>query len=119
MLHKILPVFKALLNSYSLLFFSNNKLFALLLVMVSFFNPYAGLAGVIAALIAIIISWFTGLNKVSTEEGIYSYNALIIGMGMGSIYNFSMALVTWGQQALELIKHRDAKKTLTSIFHLW
>ena len=91
MLHKILPVFKALLNSYSLLFFSNNKLFALLLVMVSFFNPYAGLAGVIAALIAIIISWFTGLNKVSTEEGIYSYNALIIGMGMGSIYNFSMA----------------------------
>ncbi len=91
MLHKILPLGKALLNSYSLLFFSNNKLFACLLLLVSFFNPYAGLTGVVAALLAIIFANFTGLNKISTLEGIYSYNALIIGMGMGAVYNFSMA----------------------------
>lgn len=91
LLHKISPVYKALLNSYSLLFFSNNKLFAWLLLVVSFFNPYAGLTGAIAALMAIVIAWFTGLNQVSTLEGIYSYNALIIGMGMGAVYNFSMA----------------------------
>ena len=61
------------------------------MLAVSFFNPYAGLAGAVAALMAIAIANFTGLNKSSTQEGIYSYNALIIGMGMGAIYNFSTA----------------------------
>lgn len=91
MVHKILMPGKALLNSYSLLFFSNNRLFACLLLVVSLFNPYAGLAGAVAALMAIAIAFFSGLNKSSTQEGIYSYNALIIGMGMGAIYNFSIA----------------------------
>ena len=59
--------------------------------MVSFFNPYAGLAGLIAALMAILLAHFTGLNRSMTGEGIYSYNALIIGIGMGAMYNFSMA----------------------------
>jgi urea transporter/murein DD-endopeptidase MepM/ murein hydrolase activator NlpD len=58
---------------------------------VSFFNPYAGLTGAVAALIAIAVAWFTGLNKAAVEEGMYSYNALILGMGMGAVYNFSFA----------------------------
>lgn len=80
-----------MLNSYSLLFFSNNKLFAGLLLIVSFFNPYSGLAGVVAALLSLIIAHVTGLDKTATQEGIYSYNALLIGIGMGAVYNFSIA----------------------------
>ena len=63
----------------------------MLLLIVSFFNPYAGLSGLIAVLLAIAVSYFTGLNKTSIQNGIYSYNALIIGIGMGAIYNFSYA----------------------------
>jgi urea transporter/murein DD-endopeptidase MepM/ murein hydrolase activator NlpD len=88
---KILPIAKALLNSYSVLFFSNNKLFAVLLLLVSFFNPYAGLTGMLSVLLAVLLSYSTGLNRASINKGIYSYNALIIGIGMGSIYNFSGA----------------------------
>ena len=86
-----MPFTAALLNSYSVLFFSNNQLFAMLLMIVSFFNPYAGITGLIATLLAIALSHFTGLNKRSIQNGTYSYNALIIGIGMGSIYNFSSA----------------------------
>ena len=63
----------------------------MLLLTVSFFNPYAGLSGLIAVLLAIMVAYFTGLNKTSIQNGIYSYNALIIGIGMGAIYNFSFA----------------------------
>ena len=80
-----------MLNSYAVLFFSNNKLFALLLLIVSFFNPYAGLAGLVAVLFAILFSYSAGLNKSSLIKGTYSYNALIIGIGMGSVYHFNIA----------------------------
>ncbi|MFZ4769496.1 MAG: urea transporter [Ferruginibacter sp.] len=80
-----------MLNSYAVLFFSNNKLFALLLLIVSFFNPYAGLAGLVAVLFAILFSYSAGLNKSSLIKGTYSYNALIIGIGMGSVYHFNLA----------------------------
>ena len=86
-----MPYLKAFLNSYAVLFFSNNKLFALLLLLVSFFNPYAGITGLIATIAAILLSHTSGLNKASIEKGIYSYNALIIGIGFGSVYNFSPA----------------------------
>jgi urea transporter/murein DD-endopeptidase MepM/ murein hydrolase activator NlpD len=66
-------------------------LFAVLLLLVSFFNPYAGLAGLVATIIAISVSHFTGLNKALIQKGNYSYNALIIGIGMGAVYNFSIA----------------------------
>lgn len=82
---------RALLNSYSVLFFSNNRLFALLLLVVSFFNPYAGITGLIAVLIAIGFAGVTGLYQPSIRNGTYSYNALIIGIGMGTLYQFGSA----------------------------
>lgn len=60
-------------------------------MLVSFFNPYAGVTGLIAALIAIFLSYTTGLYRPSILNGLYSYNALIIGIGMGSMFNFSPA----------------------------
>jgi urea transporter/murein DD-endopeptidase MepM/ murein hydrolase activator NlpD len=76
------------------LFFSNNKLFAILLLVVSFFNPYAGVSGLTAVLVSIGLGYFTGLNKVFLERGTYSYNALIIGLGMGTFYNLNLAFFT-------------------------
>ena len=63
----------------------------MLLLLVSFFNPYAGIAGFLATILALSISHYTGLNKASIQKGNYSYNALIIGIGMGAIFNFSLA----------------------------
>ena len=62
-----------------------------MLVAVSFFNPYAGLSGMAAAIISIAMSYITGLNRTFIRDGLYSYNAVIIGLGMGTIFNFSPA----------------------------
>ncbi len=63
----------------------------MLLLIVSFFNPYAGFTGLIATLLAILVAEFTGLNIISIQKGLYSFNALIIGIGMGSMFNYSNA----------------------------
>ncbi len=60
-------------------------------MIVSFFNPYAGFTGLVAVMLAIFLSHNTGLNKTSIENGTYSFNALIIGIGMGSMFNFCIA----------------------------
>ena len=80
-----------MLNSYSVLFFSNNLLFGIVLLIVSFFNPYAGITGLAAVALAIAISYYTGLNKIYILKGTYSYNALIIGIGLGTVFNFNIA----------------------------
>lgn len=84
-------ILDAILNSYSVLFFSNSKFFAILLLCVSFFNPIAGLSGFIAVSSAIIISAYTGLNEWNIKKGLYSYNALLIGVGMGTFFNLGLA----------------------------
>lgn len=84
---------EAIINSYALLFFSNNRVFALLLLVVSFFNPVAGLSGFCAVVIAVAIATFNNLPAAITRNGMYSYNALFIGIGMGTFYNPGVAFI--------------------------
>ena len=60
-------------------------------MLVSFFNPYAGFSGIVAVSLAVSFAYFTGLEKSVIKTGTYSYNALIIGIGMGTMYNYNMA----------------------------
>jgi len=71
------------LNSYSMVFFSKNRVLAVLLVIVSFFDIYAGLAGALSVLTANIIARFLGLNHYNISSGFYGFNALLVGMGLG------------------------------------
>jgi len=82
-------IVKSVLNSYSMLFFSNNNIFAVFIVVVSFFNPYSGLGGLIATLTAVIAGNNIGFSKPQMESGIYTYSALLLGLGMGSFFVFN------------------------------
>ena len=62
-----------------------------MLLLVTFFKPFAGLSGLIAVTIAIIIAIWSGLRKTTIQKGLFSYNAVIIGIGMGTFYNSGMA----------------------------
>ncbi len=81
---KILP---AMLNSYSIIFFLNNKLFAFGILILTFFNFYAGLSGLIATLTAVVIANSMGFDKVQIRKGLYSFNALLLGLGMGTFFD--------------------------------
>ena len=82
----------ALLNSYSQIFFSENKLFAGLLLIVSFFDFWAGLYGLLSVLTANIIASVLGYDKLSIKKGLYGFNALLVGLGTGVIFQPSIEL---------------------------
>lgn len=80
---------QTVLNSYAMLFFSNRKGLALLILLVSFFNPYTGAAGFVATIIAAATAWFIGFSREQVKSGLYTYSGLLMGLGMGTFYEFS------------------------------
>ena len=61
-------VLPAILNSYSVVFFFNNRFFAAVLLLVSFFNLFAGLSGLLAVLIAVLIGNYMGVDKSQLKK---------------------------------------------------
>jgi len=82
-----------LLNSYAQIFFSNNKIFALLLLCVSFFDFGAGLSGVVAVLIGQITALLFNFNQDLIKDGTHTYNALLVGIAIGIFYDFNMSFL--------------------------
>ncbi|MBK7173961.1 MAG: urea transporter [Bacteroidales bacterium] len=79
-----------LLNSYSMVFFSKNRVFAIILLLVSFVDPHAGLSGLIAILTSNMSAYLIGLNKQNILSGVYGFNSLLVGLGMGVYFSFSL-----------------------------
>ena len=77
----------AVLNSYSIIFFQNNRLLATALIVVTFFNFYAGLSGLLAILISVGLAKSMHLDDDAIKKGIYSFNALLTGLGMGTFFD--------------------------------
>lgn len=87
-------VLPATLNSYSVIFFFNNKLLATLLLLVSFINFFAGLSGLLAVLLTVLIADSMGLDKQQLKKGLFSFNALLTGIGMGTFFDPSLVFFT-------------------------
>lgn len=79
-------VLPATLNSYSVIFFFNNKLLASVIMLASFLNFFAGLSGLIAVLTTVLIAHTMGFDKIQLKNGLYSFNALLTGIGMGTFF---------------------------------
>jgi urea transporter/murein DD-endopeptidase MepM/ murein hydrolase activator NlpD len=73
----------SILNSYSQVFFSNNKLFALLLLPVTFLDFYAGLFGLFAVLVTNVSAYLVGFDKFRISQGYLGSNSLLVGLGLG------------------------------------
>lgn len=80
-----------LINSYSQVFFSNNKAFAILLLLVTFLNPVSGISGVIAIIIGQVLARLFNFSDILIKDGTYTYNSVMVGVGMGIIYEPSFA----------------------------
>lgn len=95
MKNSTLYFFKSVLNSYAILFFSQNKVLAVILMLVSFFNPAAGLTGLLGTCFAIALVNVMGYYRENTQAGLYSFNALLLGIGFGTFYHFNTAFWLW------------------------
>lgn len=85
--------FQSILNSYSQIFFSTHKPFAVLLMVVTFYDIYAGLSGLLAVLTTSVAAFLLNLHKPTTAEGFYGFNSLLVGLGLGIYYSFGWHLV--------------------------
>ena len=75
--------YKSLLNSYSQIFFSDSRIFSVLLLFVSFADVYAGIFGLIAVLITNLLGFAMGFDKKTVAKGLYGFNSLLVGLGLG------------------------------------
>ncbi|WP_311951434.1 urea transporter [Mucilaginibacter terrae] len=92
---RILHFFQALLNSYAILFFSQNSVLGALLVVVSFFNPAAGLSGLVAVCASLLLVNALGFVKENIQAGLYTFNSLLLGIGLGTFYYYNTAFWLW------------------------
>ena len=81
---EILP---GILNSYSIIFFLDNKLLAIVIMLVTFFNFWAGLSGLAAVLFTLVLGHSLHLHKETLKSGAYSFNALLVGVGLGTFFD--------------------------------
>ncbi|HPS61767.1 MAG TPA: urea transporter [Bacteroidales bacterium] len=76
-------------HSYTQVFFSNHPVFALILIVVSFFDLSAGVSGVTAVAVSNLFALLMGLNRDSIKKGHYGFNSLLVGLGLGLSYQLT------------------------------
>jgi len=78
-----------LLESYSYLLFSTNKILGGFLLALSFINPSAGIHALIAFTSASLFAKLSGANNQSATHTRYLYNSILTGLAIGYIYAIS------------------------------
>lgn len=85
----LLRVFgNGLINSYSQIFFSLNRVLGILLLLISFFDLGAGISGVLAVIICQVTAKLFHFNENLIADGSYTYNSLMVGLALGTFYEF-------------------------------
>ncbi|HKK63853.1 MAG TPA: urea transporter [Bacteroidales bacterium] len=85
--------FDSILNSYSQIFFSTHKPFAVIILVVTFYDVYAGLMGLLSVLITSTTAFALNLYKPTTAKGFYGFNSLLVGLGLGIYFSFGWHLL--------------------------
>ena len=86
---KILYHTKAILNSYSEIFFLENYIAGGILLLCTFLNPNIGLSGIIAVLSAYLFARFLNMGEAFLSSGFYTYNPLLVGLSIGYIFKIT------------------------------
>ena len=83
---------KGILNSYSQVFFATNQSFAIILILVSMIDPNSGLVGFISVIVANLTAIGLGFNRQDVEKGLYGFNSLLVGLGIGYYFEANIQL---------------------------
>jgi len=86
-------ILNGVLNSYSQIFFSDSRFFSLLLILVSFADIYAGLAGMISVIVTNVTARMMGFDNRNISKGVYGFNSLLVGLYLG--ISFSPGIILY------------------------
>ncbi|MEZ5148225.1 MAG: urea transporter [Bacteroidales bacterium] len=78
----------SIFNSYSQIFFKN-RIFAYIMVVVSFIDPVAGFSEILLLLFTNGSAYLIGFNRFNIKSGFYGFNSLLVGLGLGIFYSLS------------------------------
>jgi len=84
------------LKPYSAILFLNNKFAGLFLLLITFINPSIAISGIAAIVFTIVFASVIDLKEIYLSQGFYLYNSLLVGMGVGFIFEptfVSIALI--------------------------
>ena len=84
---------KAIPNSYGQVFFSDQRLFALILMVITFFDLYAGLLGFLSVIITNLTGFLLGFDKKTISKGVFGFNSLLVGLGLGIYFQPDLYLI--------------------------
>ena len=84
---------QSIFNSYSLIFFSLKNVLAGAILIVTFFSPAVGLAGLLAVFFTNWFAYIAGFNREEIRKGIYGFNALFLGLALGYEFQFNGTFV--------------------------
>ncbi|MFO7933572.1 MAG: urea transporter [Bacteroidales bacterium] len=84
---------KAIPNSYGQVFFSDQRLFSFILVLVTFFDLYAGLFGLLSVVTTNLAGFLLGFDKRTIARGLFGFNSLLVGLGLGVYFQPGLLLV--------------------------
>ena len=95
MKNSISAFIKAIVNTYAILFFSQNKILGVVLLLVSFLNPAAGISGLCCVLFSLALTISLGYRRETIQAGIYSFNNLLLGIAFGTFYHINLYYIIW------------------------
>jgi len=84
---------KAIPNSYGQVFFSDHRLFAVILMVVTLFDLYAGLLGFLSVITTNLVGFLLGFDKKTISKGVFGFNSLLVGLGLGIYFEPNLLLV--------------------------
>lgn len=92
-----------ILNSYAQIFFSLNKTLAIIIILVTFISPFLGICGLFAVVLTNLFAKLFHFNNLLIREGMYGFNALLLGLVLGFEYKFNFPFVIIFISALILL----------------
>lgn len=94
---------EGIVNSYAQIFFSLNKTLGIVILLVTFINPFLGVCGISAVILINVFAWLFGFNEVLIHQGMYGFNALLLGLALGYEYKFNAVFIVVFVSAILLL----------------
>ncbi len=89
MFREISKTIQSVIQYYSEIFFLHGAISGLLILGVTFLNPYSAIAGILSVSVAYLFARFIGYRQVFVGNAFYVYNALLIGFSIGSTFKLN------------------------------
>ena len=93
----------ALLNSYAQVFYSQNKILALLIMVCTFMKPVVGLTAIVSVFLANILVYFSGYQLKLIREGMYGFNVLLLVIALANMFCLNTAFLVLIAIAIVLV----------------